>query len=90
MPVQPIVNKCPVAVTGCGHVRLAVDPQQLLLVVAHRYCMGGVHLKSKLKYTKRAGVVARWLLHRDLYVTQYYSECYNRDFQVHNLENYLK
>ena len=28
-----------------------------------------------------------WLLHRDRYVKQYYSEHYNRDVQVHNLES---
>ena len=28
-----------------------------------------------------------WLLHCDRYVRQYYCERYNRDVQVHNLEN---
>ena len=50
--------------------------------------MRGVHLKTKLKYTENGGVVAGWLLHCDQYVRQYYSECYNRDVQVHNLENH--
>ena len=48
--------------------------------------MRGVHLKRKLKYTEIAGVVAGWLLHHDQYMREYYSECYNRDVQVHNLE----
>ena len=50
--------------------------------------MRDVHLKSKLEYTKIAEVVAIWLLlHHNRYVRQYYSECYDRDVQVHNLEH---
>ena len=57
---------------------------QLLLIVAHRYYIRGAQLKRKLKYTEKAGVVASWLLHHNQYVSQYCSECYNRD--MHNLE----
>ena len=32
--------------------------------------------KKKLKYTKKVGMIANWLLHHDW---QYYSECYNRN-----------
>ena len=52
--------------------------------------MKGVHLKTKLKYTEKAGVVTSCLLYYNLYVRKYYSEHYNRDVQVHNLEFYLK
>ena len=53
------------------------------------YYMRDVQLKNKLKYTKKVEVVFIWLLllHRDRYVSQYYSERYNRNIQVHNLEN---
>ena len=49
--------------------------------------MRGVHLKRDLKYIKITGVVGSWLLHHNQYVRQYYSERYNRDGQVYNLEN---
>ena len=67
----------------------AANRKQLLLVVAHTYILyeGCIPEKSKLRYTKRAVVVAIWLLHRYRYVEQYYSEHYNRDVQVCNLEN---
>ena len=45
--------------------------------------------KSKLKYTKRAEIVAIWLLHHDRYTGQYCSECFNRDVQMHNLKNLI-
>ena len=35
---------------------------QLLLIIAHGTYMRGVHLKAKLKYTEKAGVVASQLL----------------------------
>ena len=71
-------HNCPV-VTGCGHWRLAST--------VDTYYMSGVQLKRKLKYTENAGVVASWLLHHDQYMRQYYSECYNRDMHMHNLED---
>ena len=37
-----------------------------------------VHVKRNLKDTKKAGV--------DQYMRKYYSDCYNRDIQVHNFE----
>ena len=49
--------------------------------------MRSVHLKRTLKYIEKAGIVARWLLHRNQYMRQYYSEHYIRDIQVQNLEN---
>ena len=45
--------------------------------------MRGVHLKRKLRCTEKAGVLASWLLHHGQYVRQYYSECCNRDVQMH-------
>ena len=43
--------------------------------------MRGVHLKRKLKYTEKAGVVASWLLctSQSMHEAILYSECYNRD-----------
>ena len=51
--------------------------------------MRGVHLKEESSNisTEKARVVASWLLYHDRYVRQYYSEHYNRDFQVYNLKN---
>ena len=43
----------------------------------------------KAPYTEIAGVVYTWLLHHDQYVWKCYSECYNKECQVHNLENYI-
>ena len=40
-----------------------MQDKQLLLIIAHRYYKRGVHLKRKLKYSLKAGVVASWLLH---------------------------
>ena len=57
---------------------------QLLLITVHRYYMRVLRMKRKLKI---AGVAASWLLHCDSYVRLYYSEHYNRDVQVNNLEN---
>ena len=42
--------------------------------------MRGVHVKRNLKDTKKAGV--------DQYMRKYYSDCYNRDIQVHNLKKF--
>ena len=44
--------------------------------------MRGVQLKRELKYTEKAEVTASWLLHRDRYMREYYSEHYNRVFQA--------
>ena len=71
----PAINEC-TEVTGHAHTRLP-------LFIAYRPYMRGVHLKRKLKYTAKAGVLASWLLHCVWYVRQYFSECYNRDVQVH-------
>ena len=60
------------------------------MAVTHGSYFRGVHLKSKLKYTEKAGLVASWLLQYIIinnYVKQYYSEYYNRDVQMLNLEN---
>ena len=68
-------------VTGCGYMRIAA---------AHGPYIRGVHLKRRLKYTEKAGVVASWPLQYIIinnYVKQYYSEYYNRDVQMLNLEN---
>ena len=46
--------------------------------------MRDVHLK---KASSNALKEIEWLLHRDRYVGQYYSERYNRDVQMFNLEN---
>ena len=53
--------------------------------------MFGLHCdwdrNASIHSTKGAGVVAIWLLHCNWYVGQHYSECYNRDVQVHSLKS---
>ena len=50
--------------------------------------MRGVHLKRKLKYTEKLKLhIAGCYIVIDSYMRKYYNECYNRDIQVHNLEN---
>ena len=68
-------------VTECGYMRIAA---------AHGSYIRGLHMKRRLKYTEKAGVVASRLLQYIIinnYVKQYYSEYYNRDIQMLNLEN---
>ena len=55
--VQPIAK----VVTGCCQARLVATVH----VCSYSLYMSGVHLKSKLSYTEKAGVVTSWLLHRD-------------------------
>ena len=69
-------------ITRCGHIRLAT----ILLITVRRSYIRAVHLNRKLKCAVKAGVVATSLLHGNQYMRQYYSEHYNRDVQVHNLE----
>ena len=66
---------------------VVTQDKQLLLITAHRYYMRGEQLKRKLKHVEK--VVASWLQHHDRYIhmRQYYSEHYNRDGLVHNLEH---
>ena len=74
--------------TGCGYMRIAAV--HMRIAASHRFYMIGVHLKRRLKYTEKAGVVASWLLQYIIinnYVKQYYSEYYNRDVQMLNLKN---
>ena len=54
--------------------------------MAHRYILYWGCTPEKLKYTKKAGVVASWLLHCYQYVMQHYSERYDRVIQVQNFE----
>ena len=56
--VQPITYSY-LKITGCDHNTLA----DTIDYIAHRSYMRGVHLKIKLKYTEKAGVVASWLLY---------------------------
>ena len=50
--------------------------------------MRGVHLKRKLKYTEKVGVVAAgYYITIDMQGNIIASECYNRDVLVHNVEN---
>ena len=77
MLIQPVDNN----VTGYGHIRLAAT-----IDIAHRSYMRSVHLKRTLRYIEKASIVARWLLHRNQYMRQYYGDHYIRDIQVHNLE----
>ena len=53
---------------------VVTQDQQLLSIIAPRYYIRGVHLKSKFKQTEKAGVVISWLLHRYQYARHYYSE----------------
>ena len=48
---------------------------QLLLIIAHRHCVRGVHIPEKI------GVVVSWLT-INISEAIYYSEHYNRDVQV--------
>ena len=66
----------------------STQEKQLLLIVAHRSYVRDVNLKIKLKDTGKVGVAARRPLATSISISgQYYSECYNRDIQVHNLKN---
>ena len=82
--VQPIVNKYPV-VTECGHTRLAATVEYSSLILYE----GCTPDKEAQIYWKSWSSSYSWLLHCSPYMKQYYSECYNRDIQLHNLKNYI-
>ena len=82
---SPVLSVCTAnshksPVTGCNCSRLAATVDHNLQVLK------GIHLKRKLKYTEKAGLVASWLLDYNQYIRQYYSECYNRDIYMYNLK----